>query len=327
MDTFTKCGFASVTIVNSYLIFLTVFHIKRVTGTYKAMVLIFSTIGIMFSSWELIARPFVHNYNKGFIFFSLNTWLEVPQKFLQVALVIYASFYLWMVSLIAVQFLFRYYTLVNPKIAKKFSGKGVSVWLLYSFFCGLVYGSLVFYFGQPDEYSDEYMKEEMIQTYGLAVDELPRILMIPYDSDGSVRINVLFLILGGLDVAVQYIIIIYCGLRMHIVMTREFAKCSIPNKKLQKQFFRALIVQTVVPTILFVFPAFFVLFCPLLDIEMRFQTGWIYAALSLYPPIDSLAFMLLISEYRRVTKELFKLIFPDKPRQVANGSATLAKTG
>ncbi|EGT44702.1 hypothetical protein CAEBREN_30830 [Caenorhabditis brenneri] len=114
---------------------------------------------------------------------------------------------------------------------------------------------------------------------------------------------------------IQYSIIIYCGIRMHLVMKKEIDKSSIPNKKLQKQFFRALIVQTIVPTVLFVFPAAGVLMSPLLDIEMSFQTGWIYASLSLYPPIDTIAFMILVSEYRKVIKELYKVIFPDKPHR------------
>ncbi|EFO93619.1 hypothetical protein CRE_12473 [Caenorhabditis remanei] len=320
-DSITKFGVASVTIVNIFFIFLTVFHVKRIVGTYKKMVLIFASMGIVFSSWEIIARPFVHNYDKGFIFFSLNTWLGASQKFLLVAISIYASFYLLIVSLLAVQFLFRYATLVKPKYARKFSGNGIFIWLSYSFTCGLIYGSLLYFFGLPDDYSDEYMKfikEEILQNYGLAVKELPRIVMIPYVSflflpevhslffqsaDGSIRWrNILFLVVGGVDMILQYIIIVYCGIRMHLVMRKEFSKSSIPNKKLQKQFFKALIVQIVVPTFLFVFPAAFVLLSPLFNIKMSLQTGWIYTALSLYPPIDTIAFMLLVSEYRKVTK-------------------------
>ncbi|PIC33899.1 hypothetical protein B9Z55_013712 [Caenorhabditis nigoni] len=104
----------------------------------------------------------------------------------------------------------------------------------------------------------------------------------------------------------QYTIIIYCGVRMHLMMSREFKNLSVPNKKLQKQFFRALVTQTIAPTVLFVFPAAYVLMSPLLDIEMNFQTGWIYAALSLFPPIDSIALMCLVSEYRKVIKRLYR---------------------
>ena len=157
-DSITKFGVASVTIVNTFFIFLTVFHVKRIVGTYRKMVLIFASMGIVFSASELIARPFVHNYNKGWVYFTLNTWLGASQKFLLVAISIYASFYLLIVSLLAVQFLFRYATLVKPKYARKFSGNGIFIWLLYSFTCGLIYGSLLYFFGLPDDYSDEYMK-------------------------------------------------------------------------------------------------------------------------------------------------------------------------
>ncbi|EFO93722.1 hypothetical protein CRE_12474 [Caenorhabditis remanei] len=337
-DILTKFGVASVLIVNTFFIFLTVFHVKRIVGTYRKMVLIFASMGIVFSASELIARPFVHNYNKGWVFFSLNTWLESYQSFLQFSLAVYASFYLSMVSLISVQFLFRYFTLINPKIAKKFSGRGIFIWSSYSIVSGGIYGGLVYLFGRPDDYSDEHMKyiscfkphnnnlkfrEEILQNYGLAVKGLPRLVMIPYVSflflpevhsllqsaDGSIRLgNISFLVVGGVDMILQYIIIVYCGIRMHLVMRKEFSTSSTPNKKLQKQFFKALIIQTIVPTFLFVFPAAFVLLSPLFNIKMSLQTGWIYAALSLYPPIDTIAFMLLVSEYRKVTEGEWSLL-------------------
>lgn len=155
-DTFTKCGFPTVSIINSFLIFLTVFHIRRIFGTYKQMLIVIAIMGILFSACELIARPFVHSYNSGWIFFSLNTWLGADQLVLQIALAIYASFYLLMMSFISVQFLFRYYTLTNIRVTKRFENGGVILWMLYPFICGAFYGVPLFLFGLPDEYGDEY---------------------------------------------------------------------------------------------------------------------------------------------------------------------------
>lgn len=89
---------------------------------------------------------------------------------------------------------------------------------------------------------------------------------------------------------------------MHLVMNQGFKNVSVANKKIHKQFLRALIVQTIVPTVLFVFPAVFVLLSPILDLEMSFQTGWIYALISMFPSIDSIGFMYFVSEYRKVIK-------------------------
>lgn len=156
--TFTQIGFVSTLIFNLLFLYLTAFHIKKITGTYKLMVLIFTFIGIVFSAWELVARPFAHNYNKALIYFSLNSWLQEYPEFLQFAIILFASFYLVILAIIAVQFAFRYFTLCKPHLSKKFGGYGVIVWLLYSLISGFIYGGALGYFGYPDIYSDDYMR-------------------------------------------------------------------------------------------------------------------------------------------------------------------------
>ena len=92
---------------------------------------------------------------------------------------------------------------------------------------------------------------------------------------------------------------------MHTILQKELSQQSVVNRKLQKQFFRALVVQTVVPTFLFVLPIapFLIgpLVIPFIGIQMNFPTGWMYVILCLYPPIDTVAFMLIVSEYKKVT--------------------------
>lgn len=89
---------------------------------------------------------------------------------------------------------------------------------------------------------------------------------------------------------------------MRLKIRKELQNFSVRNQKLQKQFLRALIVQTLAPTILFILPVSAVLIIPVMDIKISVQSGVIYAIFSLYPPFDSLAFMLIVSEYRKVIK-------------------------
>lgn len=116
----------------------------------------------------------------------------------------------------------------------------------------------------------------------------------------------------------QYAIIIFCGVNMQKKMKKELQNFSIPHRKLQQQFFKALVVQVVsegtleqlesfcfqitLPTVLFHLPALPVLFSPFFDTHISFQTGFIYAVFSLYPPIDTVAFMWIVSEYKTVLK-------------------------
>uniref|UniRef100_A0A1I7T7L4 Seven TM Receptor n=1 Tax=Caenorhabditis tropicalis TaxID=1561998 RepID=A0A1I7T7L4_9PELO len=320
-DTFTKLGVFTASFSNFFLIYLTIFHIKQIGGTFKYMVLVLALTGIAFSSWELIARPFTHNYNRAFILFSLNTWILDSEGFLQVAVAIYAGFYLFILAFFAEQFVFRYLSLVNPLMTKAFGGFGVVGWIGYPFLCGVIYCLLLLWSGDPDQFSDDYLRfviesehfigcvspiystffrETFADIYGMNIETTARFIFTPYAADDSFRWrNLSFMMGGGFLLTSQYFIIMYCGVRMHLAMRKELGNFSVPNRRLQKQFFRALIVQTLVPTCLFVLPALPILLGPLFDFEWNVQTGGIMALLSIYPPIDTFVFIMIVSEYRR----------------------------
>uniref|UniRef100_A0A1I7T7N6 G_PROTEIN_RECEP_F1_2 domain-containing protein n=1 Tax=Caenorhabditis tropicalis TaxID=1561998 RepID=A0A1I7T7N6_9PELO len=230
---------------------MTIRHIKKINGPYKLMVLVFSLLGIIFSVWELIARPFAHSYNKGLAYFSMNTWLE-SHDLLEFLLVGYASFYLVILAIIAVQFVFRYATLCKPSMTRRFGGCSVIIWMTYIMFSGAVYGGSLYYLCSPDEFSDHYMRRIIYDYYNLSITHIPRFMIVPY----------------------------------------------------------ALVVQTIVPILLFVLPIAPFLVGPLLDIEMNFPAGWMYVILCLYPPIDTITYMLIVSEYKRTVLVMLRPVLP-----------------
>ncbi|CAL2041947.1 unnamed protein product [Caenorhabditis brenneri] len=143
------------------------------------MVVLFATMGIIFSGWELLAQPFMHNYNKALVYFSLG---GQSQKFLQFSIALYAGFYEAIIAFIAVQFVFRYSTLFSPKIAEKFDGIGTFFWLLYPVIPGTVYGGSLYLYVQPDRYGDDYLREVMLTNYELAINEVPRFVIVSYNN-------------------------------------------------------------------------------------------------------------------------------------------------
>lgn len=96
-------------------------------------------------------------------------------------------------------------------------------------------------------------------------------------------------------------------------MKQKLQEFSATYQRLQKQFFRALIVQTMAPTFLFVLPAGPVLLGPILsaifDVEWSLQTGWVCTIFTFYAPIDSIAFMIIVSEYRKIIKGIISSFF------------------
>ncbi|CAO4378552.1 unnamed protein product [Caenorhabditis nigoni] len=85
-------------------------------------------------------------------------WEEVPEDVVQAGLVVYAAFYVLIVAFVAVQFVFRYATLIKPELCKKFEGRGVIIWGSYPLAVGLLNGLVIFIMGYPDRFGNEYMR-------------------------------------------------------------------------------------------------------------------------------------------------------------------------
>ncbi|CAL2046405.1 unnamed protein product [Caenorhabditis brenneri] len=286
----TQIGFCISFIANFILIYLTLFHIKKVTGTYKHMVVIFSISGILFTAMEIVARPFSHNLNSSLLYFSFNNWIE-SKEFRTFLIASWAGFYIQIVSFVAVQFVYRYICLFDGKLPRR-----------------AFYVVMLHLLCLPDEFSNEFFRSLTTEKYQLEVSELPSLPIIPYASDGEIRMNsFLILILGGSLTSLPYFVMVYCGFKMHFNMKKELAKFSACHQKLQLQFFKALIVQSIGPTLFLVLPIAPILLTPLIPpqigIPIDWQTGWFFSMIGAYSPFDSIAFMVIVTEYKNVIKK------------------------
>ncbi|EGT46184.1 hypothetical protein CAEBREN_12393 [Caenorhabditis brenneri] len=305
---FTDVGFYSTIFTNSFLIYLTVFHIKKVTGTYKKMVLAFATLGFLFSLAEHIARPFAHNYNEMVLWFSVNDWVH-SNKLLQFGILFWITLYYSVVAFVGILFVYRYFCLFDTKMAERFDGFGGSlVWMGYPFLPGGLFCVFFYLFCQADEYSDERMRQDFYENYSLNVTEVARFVMIPYSFDGSIRWKDLCSLLIACSlISSHYLIIFYCGIKMHRNMSKELEKFSVNHGNLQKQFFRALVIQSLGPTVFLIIPAAPLVLTPFVyhiaNQTINIQTGWLYTFVGIFPPFDSIAFMLIVAEYKIVIRK------------------------
>ncbi|EFO97865.1 hypothetical protein CRE_15994 [Caenorhabditis remanei] len=187
--------------------------------------------------------------------------------------------------------------------------KGLKSILMIIFPCipGAFYVVILYVLCPTDKDSDDVFRSLMLQRYNLVVSEIPRMVIIPYTSTGEIRWNNLSLLLiGSFLVCLHYSIMLYCGFKMHFNMKKELQKFSVANRQLQIQLFRALIAQSLGPTIFLVMPIAPILLSPLIPpvfgIDIDWQTGWFFTMIGVYSPFDSVAFMLIVTEYKTVIK-------------------------
>uniref|UniRef100_A0A8R1DMQ9 Uncharacterized protein n=1 Tax=Caenorhabditis japonica TaxID=281687 RepID=A0A8R1DMQ9_CAEJA len=107
---------------------------------------------------------------------------------------------------------------------------------------------------------------------------------------------------------IQYAVMVYCGTRMHFKMGEKLEKLSVKNRKMHQQLFKTLVVQITVPTFIIFMPVMIMFAIPFLDMKINVPTGPVICALSLYPFIDAIIVLCIVSDYRKASSgKLIKL--------------------
>ncbi|EGT43790.1 CBN-STR-32 protein [Caenorhabditis brenneri] len=308
----SKVVFVSTVFINLCLIYLTINRTKRITGAYKYMIIMFSAVGILFTFMKTTLHPYLHSHNSGIMFFSLEPdWGRF--KAVEVALMVYTGVYSAMISLLAIQFVFRYWALFCDEKLKYFNTWRCVVWFIYVFLIGMGWSFMIYFCAPSDPYSRNYMKDSLYETYQMNVEKTVGFFIVVRSENQSIRWhNVAFIAGLLLDLVIQYVIVIYCGTTMNQKMQEKLANFSIANRRLQEQLFKTLVLQITIPSIIFHLPFVPVLCAPLFNLQFDFESGMIYCLFSLYPSIDSIILMSVVHDYRSEIISKFTITFSDE---------------
>ncbi|PIC24315.1 hypothetical protein B9Z55_017702 [Caenorhabditis nigoni] len=319
-----QVGFFASMGLGAILLFLNFAGAQKMFGSYKYIISTFTLLGMMFATMEIIVYPNVHNYKAGFIFFTFAEPFGVKNLFWRkVFLASYTFFYSATVALLSVQFIYRYWAVFNVDKLRFFTGFYWLIWIVYCTIFGLQYALGACLFLGLDPVSTEYFREEMINRYETNISTLPAMSLVAYDpADGSTR----WWNLGGIAnicyiVNVQYGIMIYCGWSMHSRMEEKIKNFSEILKKHHNQFFKTLVLQITAPTLILFIPISFINFVPVFNLDISLPSGALLCCFTLYPAMDSLIVMSVVSEYRKTAEKIY-LAFKNFANEVSGLRAT-----
>uniref|UniRef100_A0A1I7UVM7 Seven TM Receptor n=1 Tax=Caenorhabditis tropicalis TaxID=1561998 RepID=A0A1I7UVM7_9PELO len=303
----SEIGFVSTLIVNSFLAYLIIFHTKQVFGAYKYLILSFSLMGIIFATAEFVVKPMTHNYKASFTFFTLARPFGCSKEIAMVLLAAYSSTYAATISLLAVQFVYRYWAIFHTRRLSFFNGFRILIWVCIAMVFGIDWSSSVYFLGMPDEVSEDYLRREISDHYNLNISRLAYFAAVVYDSEHNIRWRSV-MVMGSVSkvLSIQYAVMIFCGVRMHRKMGEKLEQFSITNRKVHTQLFKTLVVQITVPTFTIFSPVLIMFIIPFFDLQIGIPTGPILCALSLYPFIDGLIVICIVSDYRKAAIEIYR---------------------
>ncbi|PIC23948.1 hypothetical protein B9Z55_017466 [Caenorhabditis nigoni] len=104
-------GFLTTTIFCSILIYLTIFKVKRNFGSYTYLLVLFPALGIFFATLEIVLYPNVFHHDASYVFYSTSRPFGMGKNAVIILLGFYGGVYAFTVSMLSVQFLYRYWAI------------------------------------------------------------------------------------------------------------------------------------------------------------------------------------------------------------------------
>ncbi|ULT87315.1 hypothetical protein L3Y34_006839 [Caenorhabditis briggsae] len=302
-------GFITSTTLGLTVLVLNFCGAQNKFGPYKYILNSFTIFGMIFAIMEIIVYPNVHNYNAGFLVFTFTEPFGVMDLTVRrIFLASYMVFYAATIALLSTQFLYRYWGVFAVHKLRYFQGFYWLCWTAFCSFFGLQYALGTFHLFEMDTVSTEYLRDEIQYRYGWNISEIPAMALVAYDpSNGMVRwknvegvINIVFIVIS------LYGIMMFCGWSMYFKMEEKIRNFSDELKKHQKQLFKTLVLQITTPTIILFTPVFVIILMPFFDLLVSVPSGAFLCTFSLYPAMDSLIVMYVVSQYRQTTRKLYQ---------------------
>ncbi|CAB04818.2 Seven TM Receptor [Caenorhabditis elegans] len=319
-QTIAQLGFYLTTTSQLVLIFLTIFYVRKDLGAYKRLIVLFAAMGIAFASIEFVMYPVLHSFNAGYVFYTTNRPLNVSNETLTVLLAVYTALYSITISLLAVQFVYRYIAVFHSEGLRFFKGWYFLLTIVYSYWFGFEWALGLYKLDEADEYAIEYMRQELMDVYQVNISQVPCVINLiyqnlPNSTDTFIRwrcvmctLNMTFIMI------VQYGVMIFCGSHLYFEMEEKLKMVSDQERKLHKQIFKTLMLQITTPTIVLFSPIIYIISVPFFNIEVSVPTGVFLSVFTLYPALDAFIIMYVITDYR---KAILKIL-----RRSGSGSVT-----
>ncbi|CAB3398370.1 unnamed protein product [Caenorhabditis bovis] len=315
-------GFILSCVFNIFLIYMIRKKTSKQLGTYKYLMLSFSMFEMMFSTIDILNQPTIYVNNGVFILFSTNP-LHLPRSFATYFNILNFSLFGMIIALLAIHFVYRYFAVCKPKYLVLFETPYYFIFIvIFLCFGAEWFWSTALLGGARDGICDLQL-EEIAQIYNIDIKNIVFTGMryttakLGYTSicwNGVVLALILLQI-----IIISAITVLYCGIRTYFEMSVKRASTSRRTLDMQRQLFRALVVQTIIPVILLYVPMMTIFAAPIFHWKLNFLDAFVLIFIILYQILDPLAILYLVRDYRRAIKHMINIYIIDYMVQVLQG--------
>ncbi|CAI2352679.1 unnamed protein product [Caenorhabditis sp. 36 PRJEB53466] len=304
MPVFLRCaqyfGFVSTEISTSLLLWLILTKASSRFGDYKWLMLSYAIYSIIYGFVEIAAQPIMH-VDGACMFMYADSFLKHNKTLGHQLTSIYCASFGLCVSLLATHFLYRFVAVCRPNDLHRFEGvKLLKLYILPTFASVLWY--LVCASLGPTQLKSEYMRDVIWENYRENTSEVGYMAVLYYYTDnlGNLVIHwwdllcvlLVFCIMGSCIMTM-----LTCGCKTFHKMD-SVGSLSKKTRELNRQLFRTLVLQTLVPFCTMFAPVGSLLIVPMFSIKIGKAANMPSMYASLYPALDASIAILMIRDFR-----------------------------
>ncbi|UMM34006.1 hypothetical protein L5515_007271 [Caenorhabditis briggsae] len=293
-------GFTISTMANFVLLFLLAVRPTKTLGSYKYLMISFCIFSLFYTSIETFLRPLIHIYD--------NTIFVIQRKRFQYSETVaraisstYCGCYAMSFTLFAVHFIYRYYAACRQDYLKYFKGLYFVAWILGATLVAASWGFAAFILYPETDRTKAAVLHVITTSYGLDPDWVGNVPYSYWRTENGIEYinprNVIGILQHGVIMTVSFGTVFHCGWKTYKTI-RATRVTSDKTRELQDQLFKALVLQTIIPTCLMYIPTTMLFVTPFIGLNIGCYGNITTATVHLYPGIDPLVLLFLIRDFR-----------------------------
>ncbi|CAO4372892.1 unnamed protein product [Caenorhabditis nigoni] len=219
----------------------------------------------------------------------------------------------------------RVFLIVFPRQGRLayFHGCYFVIWLTIPVIFGVLWGMTIGYFVGPDLEKTEYLRESILTSYNLSMDDVTYVGSVYWrkKGDGGEEIVMDSMIAMGVFMTMMttsFTVVCYYGYKSYKRITSLIYEGeSTYTRNLQKQLYKALVVQAIIPIVLMYAPVGSYLILPFFGVNIAPFSKLVTFVYAAYPAVDPLPLMFIIDNYRNAISDFFFCCTSNKNRVAA----------
>ncbi|CAI5448245.1 unnamed protein product [Caenorhabditis angaria] len=292
-------------VLNIQLIFLILFKSPKSFGPYRVLMIYISMTNIIYSNSVIFVSPTINSFGSSYVAFINinNTWLK-NKEFIRISLDAWSAMFGTFMGMFALQYIYRYFVIMNnSKMLNTFKSYKIIFWMSLPLVYTSIWGVVCYYCFAPSFEFTEFLKPNLLNTYGFQMDDIVYLGVHIYSIDkyGNNIVDwnaVTGLVVIWIFLMTSLVIIIYFGVSCYLKIKKNSEGGSRKNTNFQMRVFTSLVAQTLVPVFLMHTPASIIFLFAFLKIDTTVLTFLVVISLAVFPAVNPLPIMLIIPDYR-----------------------------